>query len=102
MKLIKDVETLERKKLMREELLDQYGAAICNPSKETVGAYREAQTRIGPVVAVSEILKVEELKEFIKNIEWSGNEDNTRCPKCGAFQWNGHEEWCDFPRMINL
>ena len=102
MKLIKDVETLERKKLMREELLERYQAAIYNPSKETVSAYREAQTRIGPVIAVSEILKVEELKAFLKEHEWSGNENNTRCPKCGAFQWNGHEEWCDFPRMINL
>ena len=97
-----DVKIQENNESIRKELLQYYKIAQNEPTPENISMYVESQKIIAPMIAISEILKVEELKDFIKNIEWSGNEDNTRCLKCGAFEWKGHEEWCDFPRMLNL
>lgn len=69
MELRDDSETLEKKHIMRSELLELYQAAVDYPTKENVKTYREAINRIGPSIVMSEVLRVEELSTRLDKLE---------------------------------
>lgn len=41
-------------------------------------------------------LQMDGLKEFLREIEWSGNHEENRCPWCANKKDEGHNQTCPF------
>lgn len=61
-------------------------------------AWREQRAEVSRLAAL--LTEAEEMREVLREVEWSGGESSGECPLCGWYRAHGHAPDCRLARLI--